>query len=537
MSIDSSSNECIELAHFWIQDCIENHRECHYGENTPLPTRVVNVGSDTLEPYLYITKQENAKYVTLSHCWGETMPMATTLATLEQRTREITFSELPKTFQDAIIITRKLNFQYLWIDSLCIIQDLEQDWANEAAKMGSIYRNCMVCIAADGALDSSGGCFLKGHPHRNLDIASVKCSGYDTLPCAVHIRELPEVMSGDGFAHIRHTDAYYRSRLDTRGWVLQEQALSPRTLHYTVAELAWDCSRYSRCECSLLPKETGGDTFFEQLSACKRMMQYLNRPLDPEGSVRSRWTNLVELFTRRNLTYETDRLYALSGIAAEISLSRKDSFLAGLWRAEIPSGLLWRTKHNPSDQKAGNSRRHREYYAPSWSWASVTGPIEFLELPGRSYNFELVPDMTVIEAVCEPRGPNLYGPVRTGYLRVFGLLTPITLGAHVEEPVDSLADSLERPVVPLHRSFVPDVLDPEHVELVDCESLWLLLVAHGERCRPGISGLEGHHCIVLRKSCLEPGSAFERVGCAWSLKEHWTDRLSKRAEWQHITLL
>jgi hypothetical protein len=167
----------------------------------------------------------------------------------------------------------------------------------------------------------------------------------------------------------------------------------------------------------------------------------------------------------------------------------------------------------------------------------VTGPIEFIALPGRKHNFKLVPDLTIIEAACEPIGLNPYGPVRTGYLRVFGLLASITFGADVEEPVESSADGWERTVPPIRRGFDTDVLDAGEVELVDGEPLWLLLVAHGERCSPGVSRLEGHHCIVLRKSRLEPESAFERVGCTWALKEYWADELSKRAKRQDLTLL
>jgi Heterokaryon incompatibility protein (HET) len=523
---------------------MENHRYCHHGESTPLPTRVVNVGSDTTEPYLCTTRRENANYTTLSHCWGGKMPMTTTLATFEQRKHEIRFSELPKTFKDAITITRKLNVQYLWIDSLCIIQDSEQDWTAEAAKMGSVYRNCVVCIAADGAPDSNGGCFIQGAIHRNLDIACVKCLGLDVSHCAVHIREMPEVMAGYGFAHVRHTSKSYESELDTRGWVLQEQALSPRTLHYTGAELAWDCSQWSQCECTVRPKETGGNSCSEQLRACKSMVQLSKGPLDPDGSVGSRWANLVELFTARSLTYNNDRLHALSGIAADISQSRKnDTFLAGLWRAEIPLGLLWRTKSNPHTRMTVISRRYQEYYAPSWSWASVTGPTEFIALPGRKYNFKLVPDLTIVDAACEPVGTNPYGPVRTGgYLRVRGLLAPITLlGAGVEEPAVesySSADSWARTVAHICSSFDADVLDAGEIELIDGEPLWLLLVAHGERCSPGLSRIEGHHCIVLRTSRLKPESTFERVGCTWALKkEYWADELAKRAEWRNLTLL
>lgn len=170
---DSSSNECVQLAASWIKECAESHQDYLRLEHTPLPTRVIQVGSDLEEPYLYVSTQENADYIALSHCWGGMVPTTTTLATLEQHQREIRFSELPRTFRDAITVTRKLNIQYLWIDSLCIIQDSPDDWEREAAKMGTVYRNSLVCIAADGALNSHEGCFIEGHPSRNIDVACI----------------------------------------------------------------------------------------------------------------------------------------------------------------------------------------------------------------------------------------------------------------------------------------------------------------------------------------------------------------------------
>lgn len=160
----------------------------------------------------------------------------------------------------------------------------------------------------------------------------------------------------------------------------------------------------------------------------------------------------------------------------------------------------------------------------------MTGPVEFIALLGRSYNFRLVPDLTIVDAACEPAGVNPYGPVRSGYLKVTGLMAP------VQSSTDSREQTVRAP-----RAFDRDVRDGGgQAELErDGEPLWVLLVAHGERCSPGFSKLEGHHCIVLRKSPRPgpPQSVFERVGCTWSLKEeHWADDLLKRAAVQTVSL-
>ncbi len=284
MLSDSSSDECTELAASWIKDCAENHKDCLQFDKTPLPTRVIAVGSDLEEPCLYASKKEDANYVALSHCWGGIVPMTTTLETLEQRQRQIRFSELPKTFQDAITITRKLKVPYIWIGSLCIIQDSAEDWETEAATMGTVYRNSLVCIAADGADNSLGGCFVKGHPSRNLDICCIPCPGVSGKESSIHVRKRPNLMGGSGFAHVQPGTEAAVSKLDTRGWVLQEQALARRTIHYTVAEMSWDCATSFQCECTCLAEEIENSSSVMQLRACKLMMQHSDKFL------RSQWT-------------------------------------------------------------------------------------------------------------------------------------------------------------------------------------------------------------------------------------------------------
>jgi hypothetical protein len=83
--------------------------------------RVIRVGLATEEPRLYISNGEHTDYVTLSHRWGGISSITTTTNTISQRMRAIPYKELPKTFQDAVTITRSLGVKYLWIDSLCIL--------------------------------------------------------------------------------------------------------------------------------------------------------------------------------------------------------------------------------------------------------------------------------------------------------------------------------------------------------------------------------------------------------------------------------
>jgi hypothetical protein len=137
-----------------------------------------------------------APYIALSHCWGLAHILTTTTETLAARMEGIPPSVLPLTFQHAVQITRALNFRYLWIDSICIIQNDELDWQRESANMCNIYKNSAVTIAADAASDSTKGCFcetnvLAGHTALEVNvICSAKdiVSGLDTIEALALIR-------------------------------------------------------------------------------------------------------------------------------------------------------------------------------------------------------------------------------------------------------------------------------------------------------------------------------------------------------------
>jgi hypothetical protein len=107
----------------------------------------------------------------LSHCWGLSHRITATSATLDRLKKEISLDELPKTFQDAIIIAERLSVQYLWIDPLCIIQDDPLDWRAESSKMADVYTQSYLTISASTSTDDSTGCFRNGETHTSQLIA------------------------------------------------------------------------------------------------------------------------------------------------------------------------------------------------------------------------------------------------------------------------------------------------------------------------------------------------------------------------------
>jgi hypothetical protein len=183
-STDSSWNECFENAKMWARACMTNHEMCDRGQIHPLPTRLLDLRySNTSEKLvglcLYESKGESGNWVALSHCWGKSQPLkATTLNQLSLKAN-IPWSTFLPLYQDAITWTRKLGFRYLWIDSLCISQNSHEDWANESARMGNVYKQASITIAAEAMDCCEKSFFGQGNIDRGRERGqtAVSCLG------------------------------------------------------------------------------------------------------------------------------------------------------------------------------------------------------------------------------------------------------------------------------------------------------------------------------------------------------------------------
>ncbi|KAF7952680.1 hypothetical protein EAE96_005911 [Botrytis aclada] len=246
--------------------------------------------------------------------------------------------ELPKTFHDAIELCVQLKIRYIWIDSLCIIQDDKEDWKRESVTMIDVYGSCLLNIAASSSINGSQGCFFDRQDaircRISLKIEGKDCAMYDCAPRAKHPLDDPEVCP-----------------LESRGWTFQERLLSPRTVHFTREEVFWECHTKFVPESSPLHSH--------------RIKKYQKKePLSIDI-----WSKLVMNYSGRHLTYESDKLIALAGIAAKIQQQTKDEYFAGMWRNNLINQLCWYVP----DHEA--SRRISPQRAPTWSWASVASRI------------------------------------------------------------------------------------------------------------------------------------------------------------------
>ena len=211
-----------------------------------MPTRLVEIG--TLDSGTVQLVEANnglhAPYLTLSHCWGQnpTIYRRTTGGNLE-----VSLEELPQTFRDAITVTRRLGFTYLWIDSLCIIQGDEDDWEREAANMANVYTHGVLNLAASYSADSHGGLMLKrGRVH-----VTPCCWTHESTPVSSSnpsgrwMKANQVCWTFDPQSEFVDLGTGNPLPLVSRGWVLQENVLSPRTVHFLPGEIIWECRRLS----------------------------------------------------------------------------------------------------------------------------------------------------------------------------------------------------------------------------------------------------------------------------------------------------
>jgi hypothetical protein len=337
-----------------------------------LPTRVIEVepeGGSGL-PRLVVTAQKvmRGQYVALSHCWGDVGDRKRIVTTTENFehfcTEGLPLDNLPKTFQDAIKVTKRLGFRYLWIDSFCIIQGSKEDWAIEAGRMSQVYENAVFCISALHAQDSFAGLFLNGH--------TAPDTGYPTMTYIDMAKETHEI--GIRPKAKKFAEQITEGILSTRAWVAQERLLSTAILHYGQDNLAWECRTcFATDTCPAVSSVSHPIMKGMQLveDASQNSLEY--------GGWGLLWCEVVKEYTRRRLTYDMDKLAAILGSANLFRGALDDTFLAGLWRQDLHRGLLWHRPHYlPGDVVIPLENPDTEFQvAPSWSWASIKGEITY----------------------------------------------------------------------------------------------------------------------------------------------------------------
>jgi len=389
----------------WLDNCSANHRDCGSKETPFLPTRVIDVEKICLHISL---NGERSHYLALSYCWGGPQIFKTTNDTLASKTTALPLNALPKTLRDAVEITKQLGFRYLWIDSLCIIQDSESDVAVEINRMHLIFKHSTITIAAEVPSTVEQG-FL--HPR--------------VLTKAVKF----PFSTGAGIQGSVWTTPYDQQQLfgalATRAWAFQEIILAPRLMIFSPRGIMWWCRSASFQQDPLERKLGIENHLYNRRKSCRDAFSLKPGIIIPDSSYMSLlrgWRDIVSEFLGLGISFHRDRLPALAGIAHEYQSRIKDQYVAGMWLRRLVSQLGWRRRSDKSSLLPA-PQHTEENVAPSWSWASVNAPIFLSDI------FLVYMESTrahVLGCQIEPLHQAApFGQVKHGRLEVAAFMLPI----------------------------------------------------------------------------------------------------------------
>ncbi|KUJ18523.1 HET-domain-containing protein, partial [Mollisia scopiformis] len=295
----------------WLGKCKHSHNRCSEDVERSLPTRLLHFKEGVLKLVSTTKLDTKTPYAALSHCWGKIKILRLLKENFETFHTSVPISELSRTFQDSLKVLTELGLEYIWIDSLCIIQDDAQDWEREAVKMSAVYGCSEITLAASSSEDGSQGLFYDRQlpAPRLCQLYIGNSTTFDVIP----------------FQH--WSVALSRLVLSTRAWAYQERRLSPRVLFFTSTHLAWQCQTWGAEEW----KTEGVD----------KVSSFFNIQSSPHAD--TFWDETIKEYAPCKLTFWSDKLIAISGVAKRRQITVGGEYVAGLWREGIERQLCWIT--------------------------------------------------------------------------------------------------------------------------------------------------------------------------------------------------
>lgn len=304
--------------------------------------------------------------------------------------------------------------KWLWIDSLCIIQDDAADWRQEASNMANIYKHALLCVKADAARDARGGLFQ----HRQES---------EVTPLEIRFPAMAEtyVAVRDGWDSIAWLQ---EGRLAKRAWCVQERQLARRVLHFTRNELFWECCAKS----PTISSETFPTGVPLGLSSTTQSREYFHHVVKYQSllsgkettsdAVHEVWDRLCQAYSSKDISFITDKLVALSGLAREFHvLLRNDRYVAGHWYSMLPGSLLWRTTSSKRLRPLPGASKQTTWVAPSWSWLSANHPVRF----GRIDRSDAL--ASVLDADVQAAGEDTMAALESASLTMRGFVRRLTI--------------------------------------------------------------------------------------------------------------
>lgn len=414
---DVYSPSCMKEISAWIEECVSSHPACvdntwatKPATDNGLPRRLLRLRDchqdpplvrleDTIEPAKY-------KYIALSHVWAYTEPYKTTSENFLEHKDRVPWQGLSRALQQAVALALTLGYEFLWIDALCIIQDDPSDKERELPRMSLIYGQAAVVFAAHGwdlGTDKEGLLAIKDKYH--IDDALVFCR-----------------------LKMDHSSLFSSPRDPTswlgRAWCMQERIFAPRILHFgsSTEELIFECNTLLRCECGGLNTNEYQEkrTLKNKITEALAIAAVGEEGRDLCDELWKVYITACENYTPRGVSFPNDSLSAISSLMHRFE-PHLGKYYAGLWEHNLLIGLQWEASETV------RCRRHEEYVAPSFSWASRSGGVVWYMDMSKLPTPETHELATIIDISCELAGSDSCGKVKSGHITLRGYTTEMKI--------------------------------------------------------------------------------------------------------------
>ncbi|KAI1370428.1 HET-domain-containing protein [Hypoxylon crocopeplum] len=344
----------------WKECCIADHSgtcDQTFMTNNVESLRFV----DVVDRCIVERSPGNAKWVALSYCWGRPQLHALQTARLHdyQKPGSLTDDVVPKGIADAMSITRAIGERFIWIDSLCIIQDDEKDKLKFIAAMGTIYAHAVVTI------------INAANSHVHLGIP-----GISSPRRTQQVHEMKDFWLVEALdpPHARWQGYLHSSHWNTRGWTFQEGLLSPRCLIVGKDQVYWQCKTASWCEDSCW-ENVKSDNIYRHYSGSNILGRLTNANEDDWIEL---YKDVLNAYTIRELTSESDRLGAVQAILDVLRRNDEEGYFWGMPQGHMEMALSWASSPRNTRRECDSSIMEPKGQIlvspfPSWSWLGWHG--------------------------------------------------------------------------------------------------------------------------------------------------------------------
>jgi hypothetical protein len=494
------------LVRSWLRICVDEHSgPITNQDNNYRPPRLLHIDSGSLRLVQGSECPKGSEWATLSHCWGP-HPTFLTLTSTNKSQFElgIPLDSLARTFRDAVKFCDSIGVNYLWIDSLCIIQQgsgSKEDWFHHMTEMRRVYQNATLNLAADRASSAEDGIFS------------------DRVAASIQ-RPVIELHKGlmkgcwQMAAQTELLDLFSRSPLSSRAWVTQERIFSPRIVSFSEDQVYWSCDHGPCFKSERFPE--GYPTSVALPRYCKSLLyEYKHETISDMSGLRQDSDSEQFLreacgYSSRILTYpDSDKFAAFSGIAEEYSRLIKEDYIAGFFRSLLPLYLTWKVRR-PIPPRINRTMTGSSYRAPSWSWAAtdheVFVPRTFRYIRDITRVVELLEITDTCVELVDPQ--NKFGPLVHASLKLHAILLECLRGSSTENPGGMIL-KLQMEVT---ASVCFDSIEDSQSDLEDVRLMPLALTPDtGSRgySSPGRSSID---MLVLRRVQGSNPSVYIRIG-------------------------